>query len=320
MPATRAPGTRRTSRAAIEAHGLSKQFKSVRAVSDLSFNVPHGSITGLLGPRGSGKTTTLRMLLGLVRPDTGTSTVLGLPFGAIAEPARAVGAMLGSRGLHPNRTARGHLRVYASAIGVPDDRVRQVLHLVGLTGAAGRKTGTLSLGMRRRLLLATALLGDPQVLVLDEPCSGIDPEGIAWLREFLAGFAGAGRTALISSHLLHEGAQMIDRLVVVNRGALVHQGPMEQFRARHRARLVVACSDPVRLATALAAAGITDVRHRADGRVSVAGSDSATLGRIASNCDVTVFGAATELVDLERVLVAMTSGPCTDPGPHGVVP
>ncbi|WP_408014617.1 ABC transporter ATP-binding protein [Rhodococcus xishaensis] len=287
-------------------------------MSNLSFSVPHGSITGLLGPNGSGKTTALRMLLGLVRPDAGTSAVLGLPFGAIADPARAVGAMLGSRGLHPNRTASSHLRVYASAIGVPDDRARQVLHRVGLTDTADRRAGTLSLGMRRRLVLATALLGDPRVLVLDEPFDGLDPAGIAWLREFLAGFTRAGRTVLISSHLLREVEPIIDRLVVVNQGVLVHQGSMEHFRARHRARLVVACSDPVRLATALAAAGITDVRHQADGKVAIAGSDTTTVGRIASSSDVTVFGAATEQTDLERVFVAMTSGQCADPGPSGV--
>lgn len=301
--------------AAIQAHGLSKQFKSVQAVSNLSFTVPQGSITGFLGPNGSGKTTTLRMLLGLVRPTAGSSTVFGVPFGAITEPARAVGAVLDSRGLHPKRTALDHLRVYTSAIGVPDDRARQALHLVGLSEAADRKAGTFSLGMRQRLTLATALLGDPQILVLDEPSNGLDPEGIAWLREFLVGFARSGRTVLISSHLLREVEQMIDHLVVVSRGVLVHQGSMDQLRASHRARLLVACSDPVRLATELASTGITDVQHLPDGRIAVAGSDPVAVGRIAANADVTVFGATTENVDLEQVFLAMTSGQFAAPTP-----
>lgn len=319
------PGTRPDA-PAIAAHGLSKRFGSVQAVSNLSFAVPHGSITGFLGPNGSGKTTTLRMLLGLVHPDAGTSSVLGRPFDTLPDPARAVGAVLDARGPHPGRTALDHLRVYAAAVGVPDDRARQVLHVVGLGGVAGRKAGTFSLGMRQRLILATALLGDPRVLVLDEPGGGLDPEGIAWLREFLVDFARSGRTVLIASHLLRDVEQMIDRVVIVSRGVLVHQGSMEQLRASHRARLLVGCSDPVRLATTLAAAGITDVRHLPDGRIAVAGSDPATVGRIAAAAAVTVFGAATESVDLERVFLAMTAGQVAAPGPtfpppgHGPAP
>ncbi|PTR30199.1 ABC-2 type transport system ATP-binding protein [Rhodococcus sp. OK519] len=300
--------------AAIEALALSKQFKSVRAVSDLSFTVPHGSITGFLGPNGSGKTTTLRMLLGLIRPTGGDSTILGVPFGRIDDPARVVGVVLDSRGLHPARTALDHLRVYASAIGVPDARAGQVLHLVGLTDAADRKAGVFSLGMRQRLALATALLGDPQILVLDEPANGLDPEGIAWLREFLLGFARSGRTVLVSSHLLREVEQMVDHVVIVSRGTLVHQGSMEELRTAHRARLLVACSDPARLATALAATGVVDTTHLADGRIAIGGSDPGTVGRVAADADVTVFGAATEHVDLEQVFLAMTSGQYAAPG------
>ncbi|WP_031940731.1 ABC transporter ATP-binding protein [Prescottella defluvii] len=301
---------------AIEVRGLSKQFQAVRAVTDLSFTVQRGSITGFLGPNGAGKTTTLRMLLGLVRPTAGSSTILGLPFGAIPDPARAVGAVLDSRGLHPQRTALDHLRMYCSAIGVPDDRARYVLHLVGLADVAGRRAGTFSLGMRQRLTLATALLGDPQILVLDEPSNGLDPEGIAWLRDFLVAFARTGRTVLVSSHQLREVEQMVDHLVVVSRGSLVFQGSMDHLRSAHRARLLVACSDPVRLATALAAAGIIDTQHLADGRIAICGSDPATVGRTAADVGVTVFGAATENVDLEQVFLAMTSGQYAAPG-HG---
>ncbi|BCN63084.1 ABC transporter ATP-binding protein [Prescottella equi] len=294
--------------AAIEARGLSKQFKTVRAVTDLSFTVPLGSITGFLGPNGSGKTTTLRMLLGLVRPTGGDSRILGVPFHTIEEPARAVGVVLDSRGLHPARTALDHLRVYASAIGVPDGRAAQMLHLVGLTEAADRKAGTFSLGMRQRLTIATAMLGDPQILVLDEPSNGLDPEGIAWLRDFLIGFARSGRTVLVSSHLLREVEQMVSHVVVVSRGTLVHQGSMDALRAAHRARLLVSCSDPARLATALAATGVVDIQHLADGRIAIGGADPATVGHVAAEADVTVFGAVTEHVDLEQVFLAMTSG------------
>lgn len=300
--------------AAIEARGLTKQFKAVRAVSDLSFTVPLGSITGFLGPNGSGKTTTLRMLLGLIRPTGGDSRILGVPFHTIDEPARAVGVVLDSRGLHPGRTALDHLRVYASAIGVPDGRAAQVLHLVGLAEAAGRKAGTFSLGMRQRLALATAMLGDPQILVLDEPSNGLDPEGIAWLRDFLIGFARSGRTVLVSSHLLREVEQMVDHVVIVSRGTLVHQGSMDALRTAHRARLLVSCSDPARLATALAATGVVDIQHLTDGRIAIGGPDPAAVGRVAAEADVTVFGAATEHVDLEQVFLAMTSGQYAAPG------
>lgn len=300
---------------AIEARGLSKRFKAVRAVSDLSFAVPFGSITGFLGPNGSGKTTTLRMLLGLVRPTGGDARILGVPFHTIEDPARVVGVVLDSRGLHRGRTAVDHLRVYGSAIGVPDARAAQVLHLVGLTDAADRKAGTFSLGMRQRLALATALLGDPRILVLDEPSNGLDPEGIAWLRDFLISFARSGRTVLVSSHLLREVEQMVDHVVIVSRGTLVHQGSMDALRAAHRARLLVACSDPARLATALAATGVVDIQHLTDGRIAIGGSDPTTVGRVAAGADVTVFGAAAEHVDLEQVFLAMTSGQYAAPGP-----
>lgn len=293
---------------AIEARGLTKNFGSVRAVSDLTFTVPSGSITGLLGPNGSGKTTTLRMLLGLVRPTAGVSRIFGVPFDTIDEPARTVGVVLDSRGLHPGRTALDHLRVRSAAIGVPDARAGHVLHLVGLTESADRRTGTFSLGMRRRLALATALLGDPQILVLDEPANGLDPDGVAWLRSFLVGFARCGRTVLVSSHLLREVERTAEHVVIVNCGGLVHAGSMADLRATHRARLLVACSDPARLATALAATGVVDVQYLVDGRIAIRGSDPTAVGRIAAGVDVTVFGAAEEHVDLEQVFLAMTSG------------
>jgi ABC-2 type transport system ATP-binding protein len=194
----------------IEVSGLTKHFGPVRAVHNLSFAVEPGSVTGFLGPNGAGKTTTLRMLLGLVRPNAGTALINGVPFERLGNPGRVVGAVLEATSFHPTRKAGDHLRVYAHAMGVPQQRVDQLLGLVGLQLAADRKAGGYSLGMKQRLALATALLGDPQVLVLDEPANGLDPEGIAWLRNFLRNFAYSGRTVLISSHILAEVEQTVD--------------------------------------------------------------------------------------------------------------
>ncbi|WP_072687442.1 ABC transporter ATP-binding protein [Rhodococcus marinonascens] len=294
--------------APIEVRGLSKSFKNVQAVSDLSFSVPPGSITGFLGPNGSGKTTTLRMILGLVRPTSGTSTVAGLPIHKLADPARTVGAVLDSRSLHPNRTALDHLMVYAAAIGVPEARARQVLSVVGLEDVAQRKAGGFSLGMQQRLALATALLGDPQILVLDEPANGLDPEGIAWLREFLQDFAASGHTVLISSHILREVEQTVDTLVIVSRGALVYQGHMDELRKSQQSRLLVACSNPPALATALAANGFVDTRSLADGRLAVAGAGEDVVRAVADRTGVAIFGIVGDHIDLEQLFLSMTTG------------
>ncbi|MET0318068.1 ABC transporter ATP-binding protein [Rhodococcus sp. RS1C4] len=293
---------------ALEAHGLTKNFGTVRAVSDLSFAVPRGSITGFLGPNGSGKTTTLRLLLGLAKPTTGIGLVTGVPFSELVDPARTVGAVLDSRSLHPKRTAIGHLGIFASAIGVPDSRAADVLHLVGLSDTAKRQVGGFSLGMRQRLALATALLGDPEILVLDEPANGLDPEGIAWLRDFLKSYAAGGRTVLISSHLLREVEATVDNLVIVSAGSLVYQGSIEQLRSSRPNRILVAVSDPATLALALASNGITNTQLLPDGRLGVAGADADTVRRIAVAAEVTVFGTSSEHVDLEQVFLSMTAG------------
>ncbi|MGH3494170.1 MAG: ATP-binding cassette domain-containing protein, partial [Sciscionella sp.] len=183
---------------------ISKQFGQVNAVSELGFVVNPGSVTGFIGPNGSGKTTTLRMILGLVTPTSGHATINGVPYDHLGSPAREVGAVLEAQGFHPKRSARAHLRIYCAAMNLPDNRAEVVLDLVGLGAAGERKVGGFSLGMRQRLALATALLGDPRILVLDEPANGLDPEGIAWMRTFLRAFAGGGRTVLVSSHLLAE--------------------------------------------------------------------------------------------------------------------
>ena len=208
----------------ISVRGLTKRFGAVTAVRDLTFDVGPGAVTGFLGPNGAGKTTTLRMLLGLVRPTAGTATIGGRRYADLAHPRRVVGAVLEATGFHPGRTGRDHLRILARRTGVPDRRVGEVLDEVVLTGEAGRRVGGYSLGQRQRLGLAAALLGDPEVLVLDEPANGLDPAGVAWLRKLLRGRAAEGRTVLVSSHVLAEVAQTVDRVVIVSGGALRYAG------------------------------------------------------------------------------------------------
>lgn len=215
--------------AAIVVAALTKRFGSLVAVDDLSFEVAAGTVTGVLGPNGAGKTTTLRMLLGLVRPTAGTATIDGLPYHELAAPKATVGAVLEATGFHPGRTAANHLKVIATAAGLPLSRVDEVLAEVELADAAGRRVGKFSLGMRQRLGLAGALLGDPEVLVLDEPGNGLDPEGIRWLRGFLRRYAEAGRTVLISSHALAEVAQTVDRVVILARGRLVASSTLAEL-------------------------------------------------------------------------------------------
>jgi ABC-2 type transport system ATP-binding protein len=212
--------------ARIVVDGLTKSFGSVRAVEGLSFTVEPGAVTGFLGPNGAGKTTTLRMLLGLIHPDSGTATIDGRSYSDLAQPARTVGAALDANGFHPARSGRDHLRVYCVANGFARVRVDQVLDQVGLTGAASRPVKGYSLGMRQRLALATALLGDPAVLVLDEPANGLDPEGIVWMRNLLRETADQGRTVLVSSHLLWEIQQVVDQVVILSGGRLAHQGEL----------------------------------------------------------------------------------------------
>jgi ABC-2 type transport system ATP-binding protein len=280
----------------------------VTAVAGLGFTVEPGGVTGFLGPNGSGKTTTLRMILGLVAPTSGEARINGARFAELDTPGRVVGAVLEAQGFHPTRSGRAHLRVAAAALGVADRRVDEVLGLVGLADAGGRAVGGWSLGMKQRLALATALLGDPQVLVLDEPANGLDPEGIAWLREFLKGFARQGRTVLVSSHLLAEVEQGVDHLVVIDAGRCVFQGGLEQLRGTGPARVLVRCPDPVRLAQALAAAGVVEIDTLPDGRLGVGGVDAARVGDVALAAGVAVHGLVEERVDLEQMFLQLVSG------------
>jgi ABC-2 type transport system ATP-binding protein len=217
--------------AIIQIHGLVKRYGPVTAVDNLSFEVKPGTVTGFLGPNGAGKTTTLRMLLGLVAPDGGSATVNGRHYGELAEPLHQVGALLEASSFHPGRTARAHLRIQALAADADPSRAEDVLDLVGLADAADRRIGGFSLGMRQRLGLATALLPDPELLILDEPANGLDPEGIRWLRGLLRGFAAEGGTVLVSSHMLAELAQTIDAAVIVDHGRLVAQGSIAELTA-----------------------------------------------------------------------------------------
>ncbi|GLY52736.1 ABC transporter ATP-binding protein [Lentzea sp. NBRC 102530] len=292
----------------IAVQNLTKHFGPVAAVQNLSFTVSPGSVTGFLGPNGAGKTTTLRMLLGLVRPTSGTATINGRPFHQLGRPGRVVGAVLEAQGFHPRRTARNHLRVYTAAIGVPDAQADQVLTLVGLGSAADRSVGGFSLGMKQRLAVATALLGDPQVLVLDEPANGLDPEGIAWLRNFLQSFARMGRTVLISSHLLAEVEQTVDQVVIVSRGQTVYYGPLEQLRQQQQRRVLVQPSDIGALAGALQAEGVTAIEQLPDGRLAVSGVDSKHVADCALRAGVSIYGIQEEQVDLEQLFFRLTSG------------
>lgn len=243
----------------VVVEGLTKRFGMVTAVDQLSFTVTPGRVTGFLGPNGAGKTTTLRLLLGLATPDAGTVTIGGITYDRRPRPAQHVGAALEAASFHPGRTARDHLRVYAPEIGVPDSRCDEVLTMVGLDDAANRRVGGFSLGMRQRLALATTLLGDPQVLLLDEPANGLDPEGIAWMREFLRYLAAQGRTVLLSSHVLSEVAQTVDDVVIISQGRLVHASSLPGLEALARPAVRIVSPDAAGLA-----ALVTEQRWQAE--------------------------------------------------------
>ena len=233
----------------IEVRGLTKHFGKVAAVQDLSFSVEPGRITGFLGPNGAGKTTTLRMLLSLVTPTSGTATIGGTRYADLAQPQRVVGAALEASSFHPGRNARNHLRVLGQTCGMGADRADQLLELVGLTAAAKRRVGGFSMGMRQRLGLAGALVGDPSVLILDEPANGLDPEGIRWLRGFLRALAAEGRTILVSSHMLSEVQQTVDDVVIISQGRAVKQSTLAELEAEARSGVLVRAADPAALAS-----------------------------------------------------------------------
>jgi ABC-2 type transport system ATP-binding protein len=283
---------------------LSKTFGEVRAVGNLSFTAEPGEVTCFLGPNGAGKTTTLRMLLGLVDPSAGTATIGGTPYAALPRPTDTVGAALESSSFHPGRSGRDHLRVYCAVNGYPDRRADEVLATVDLTSAARRTVRTYSLGMRQRLALATALLGDPPVLVLDEPSNGLDPAGIAWLRGFVTALAREGRTMLVSSHVLSEVQQMADRVVIIDRGALVRDGQLDDVIAE--ARVLVTTPETGRLGGLLeAAGGVVDLSAAAD-TILVTGLTAREVGRLAFEHRVELHALETRQDGLERIFFSLT--------------
>jgi ABC-2 type transport system ATP-binding protein len=285
---------------------LTKRYADVAAVDELSFVAREGAVTGFLGPNGAGKTTTLRMLLGLVIPSGGTATIGGQPYAELAEPARHVGAVLESSSFHPGRRARNHLRVLAAEAQIPQSRVDEVLELVGLGDVGERRVKGFSLGMRQRLGLAGALLGDPQVLILDEPANGLDPEGVHWLRGFLRSFADRGGTVIVSSHLLAEVAQTVDDVVIIARGRLVVQAPLAELTRRSQAGVRVRTPQPDALRTVLAAQDVAVELVGADAVVALDTTPEA-VGLAAAGAGIVIYEMAAEHVDLEDLFLDLTA-------------
>ena len=304
---------------AIEVSHLTKTFGQVRAVDDLSFTVRPGRVTGFLGPNGAGKTTTLRMLLGLVSPTSGTATIGGRRYTDLDRPMRTVGAALEAADFHPGRTALDHLRVFAPQAGVPDSRASEVLDLVGLSFAAKRRVGGFSLGMRQRLALATTLLGDPPVLLLDEPANGLDPEGIRWLRDLLRALAAQGRTVLVSSHVLSEVQQTVDDVVIIAGGRLVHASTLEELGRMTEPRVRIASPDAERLSALVAAQGWA-TGLVSPGVVEVTGTDAAAVGRAAFAAGLELHELATHAAGLEELFLSLTSSAAVHTPPPGAPP
>ena len=288
----------------IEVERLTKRFGSTLAVDNLSFSVAPGTITGFLGPNGAGKSTTLRSILGLVHPNAGSTAVLGKPYRELERPLERVGAVLETSDAHPGRSGRNQLRVLAAAAGLPRSRVDEVLALVELTGAARRRSGGYSLGMRQRLGLAAALLGDPEVLVLDEPANGLDPQGIRWLRDLLRSFARDGRTVLVSSHVLAEVAQTVDEVVIIHRGRLVRHATMAEVEAMAAGFARVRSPEAERLASLLTQAGF-DARSLGDGTLAVAATPE-QVGELAAAHGIVLHELGVERATLEEVFLELT--------------
>jgi ABC-2 type transport system ATP-binding protein len=298
-----------TSDGVVSVDHLSKSFGAVQAVDDLTFDVLPGRVTGFLGPNGAGKTTTLRLLLGLVEPSSGTATVGGRRYRDLERPLRTVGAALEAASFHPGRTARDHLRVYAPQAGVPDARAAEVLDLVGLGAARDRRVGEFSLGMRQRLALATTLLADPAVLLLDEPANGLDPEGIRWLRVLLRALAAEGRTVLISSHVLSEVEQTVDDVIIIASGRLVHASTLEDLARLAQMRVRVASPDAAALAALVARGGWSVSGGGAPGEHSVelVDIDAATVGAAAFAAGLELHELSSLDVGLEQIFLELTS-------------
>jgi ABC-2 type transport system ATP-binding protein len=289
----------------IEVSDLRKRYRNAAAVNGLSFRVTDGRITGFLGPNGAGKTTTLRILLGLVQPTSGRATIDGRPYRELDEPIRRVGAVLEASDYHPKRSGRNHLRVLCTAAGLPWGRADELLEFVGLETAGGRAVGGYSLGMRQRLSVAGALLGEPDVLVLDEPANGLDPEGIRWLRDFLRSFAARGKTVFISSHVLAEVEQIADEAVIIHKGRLVAHESVADLRARTVGATRVRSPDAVSLQDALATAGIEST---VDGDRLTTPAPAPSVGEVAAANRIVLHELTAESPSLEEAFLELTAG------------
>jgi ABC-2 type transport system ATP-binding protein len=290
----------------IEAIGLTKRYGRTVAVDDLSFTVQPGRVTGFLGPNGAGKSTTMRMILGLDRPTAGRVLIDGKPYTELHRPLQTVGALLDAKWVHPNRSARAHLRWLAKSNNLPKNRVDEVLEAVGLTQVAGKNAGGFSLGMSQRLGIAAALLGDPKVLLFDEPVNGLDPEGILWIRTFMQNLAAEGRTVLVSSHLLSEMALTASELIVIGRGKLITQSSTQEFIDGSTGNTVLVRSPQLfKLGPLLVDKGFT-VRDGADGALSVSGATSDQIGDIAAANGVVLHELSPQRGSLEEAFMQLT--------------
>ncbi|OSP44955.1 MULTISPECIES: ABC transporter ATP-binding protein [unclassified Streptomyces] len=291
----------------IDVQDLTKEYGTRRAVDHLTFRVLPGRVTGFLGPNGAGKSTTMRLVLGLDHPTSGSATVGGRAYATFGEPLRQVGALLDAQAAHGSRTGRDHLRVLAASHRIPDRRVDEVLEETGLGPVARRRVRTYSLGMRQRLGIAAALLGDPEVIMLDEPSNGLDPEGIVWIRTLLRRLADEGRTVLVSSHLMNETASFADHLVVLGRGRLLADTPMREFiDARVRPAVRVRTSDPTALKSVLAGHGHDAVEHP-DGHWTVPDARVDDVGRLVSAAGVPILELTADEGTLEQAYLDLTA-------------
>ncbi len=290
----------------IKVEHLSKRYRKTLAVDDLEFEVRPGVVTGFLGPNGSGKSTTMRIILGLDHPTSGRATIKGQKYGEIADPLHVVGALLDAKAVHPGRSARSHLRALAASNRIAFRRVDDVLEFVGISAVADKRVGEYSLGMSQRLGIAAALLGDPEVLLFDEPVNGLDPEGIRWIRELFRSLASEGRTVFVSSHLMSEMAVSADQIVVIGRGRFITQGSLESLTANAQGFVYVRSGDPAQLLRALVARGAVASPVN-DGALSVSGLTTDDVGRIAFASGVTLFELTPQRASLEEVFMELTA-------------
>ena len=296
----------------IVAENLTKRYGDKNAVSDVSFTVRPGMVTGFLGPNGAGKSTTMRLIVGLDRPTAGRATVGGTEYARMRAPLSEVGVLLDAKAVHTGRTARNHLRTMAATHGIPRSRVDEVIELTGIESVAGKRAGKFSLGMGQRLGIAAALLGDPEVLVLDEPVNGLDPDGVMWVRNFVRGFAADGRTVLLSSHLMSEMAQTADHVIVLGRGSVIADAPMAELISTggsSAGRTVrVSSPDAIRLGELLRAQGARSTQQSESDELLLQGITAERVGEVAAAHGIVLHALSTDSASLEDAYLELTRG------------